>query len=264
MSKVLFFTFLNLVCYSTYSQGVLDGFIDAPKSKNLALSISLEKATVYFLADRELELPITSNSFSIFYKHQFNKWLGAAINLPLVNLTPQDGNIYLKTGGTLKINEIISVNGVLGVGISHPLTDYNTESQFSVGQQTKAINLRAISQITFKNSTFINGRIGYNSVQSPTPNSTVYSLKLGYYQGKWYADVWYENIMADGGKDYRGTGDLAPNSFTELGVSNSKIGGVVYHQTKDKLGLFISGATSLDGRNSFKTTRISTGVVLKL
>ena len=262
--KYILITVLMSLSLVMTAQGVLDGFIDAPKSKSLALSMTGETADTYFLSTGDLDFGINSATFSVYYKHQFNKWLGVASNLPLVNLTPQDGSVYLKTGKLFKINNTWSVNGVLGVGGTHPLSNYNTESSTAVGQQTRAIHLRALTQITYKNRIFINGRIGQNVVQDPTPSSLVYSIKLGYHKDKWYADVWFEEQAADGGKDYRGVGELAADNFRQLGVSYQRIGGVVYHQTKEKLGTFLGFGHTLDGRNAFKTSRVSAGVVVKL
>ncbi len=262
--KYILITLLTLLSISAAAQGVLDGFIDAPKSKSLALSFTGETADTYFLGTGDLDFGINSATFSVYYKQQFNKWLGVAANLPLVNFTPQDGSVYLKTGKQFKINTNWSLNGLLGLGGTHPLSDYNTESSTAVGQQTRAFHFRALTQITYKNRIFLNGRIGQNKVQDPTPSSSVYSVKLGYYKNKWYTDVWFEEQMADGGKDYRGVGELAADNFRQLGVSYKRIGGVVYHQTKEKLGLFLGFGHTLDGRNAFKTSRVSGGVVLKL
>lgn len=258
---ILVFTSLGI---TAFAQGVLDGFIDQPKTKSLAISFSAETADTYYLGTGELDFSIQSATASIYYKQQINKWLGIAANIPFVNLTPQDGSVYLKTGKQFKLHKNWSVNGVLGVGGTHPLSDYNTESSTAVGQQTRAIHFRALTQITYKNRFFLNGRIGQNVVQDPTPSSLVYSIKLGYYKNKWYADVWFEEQIADGGKDYRGVGDLAADNFRQLGVSTERIGGVVYHQTKEKLGLFLGFGHTLNGRNAFKMNRVSAGLVLKL
>lgn len=246
------------------SQGVLDGFIDAPKSKNLALSLSAEKAKIYYLREGTTPAPHSQNSISLYYKHQFTKWFGAAVNLPLVNYIPHDGNLYLKFGSSFKINDVLSINGVLGLGMTRPLSDYEADNSDAIGQQAQAFNFRAITQITIKNSFFLNMRVGHDEVKKPTPSANIYSIKVGYYKDKWYGDLWYENIAAGRGKDYLGVGDLAPSTFRELGVSSAKIGGVVYHQTKEKLGFFLGGAKIVAGRNTRGTRRISLGLVLKI
>lgn len=264
MIRIVLLGLITAFGSNVYAQGALDGFVDSPGSKSFALSLSREKADIYFLGTGKLTAPNKVKSISLYYKHQFNKWIGVAVNLPLVDYVPQDGNVYLKFSKAFKINSDLSINGVLGVGTSHPLSNYDTSGGDAIGQQAKAVNFRAITQITYKNRWFLNGRIGHDAVQSPTPSSNVYSVKLGFYKDKWYADVWFEELSADGGKDYRGVGDLAPSSFKELGVSHSKIGGVVYHQTKDKLGVFLGGARTIDGRNTRRNNRISVGIVVKI
>lgn len=78
-----------------------------------------------------------------------------------------------------------------------------------------------------------------------------------------YYDLWFDFQNAMGGKDYRGTGALAPTTFRELGFSYRRIGGVIYKQAKDNLGYFLSAYRTLGGRNTFLSNMISVGVVLK-
>ena len=261
--RVFLISWLILMVASAHSQGIIDGFLDAPKSKVLALSGSYETADIYYLWNRNLEFGVTYFTASVYFKHQLNKRLSYAVNIPLVNGTPQDGTVFFKVGNHFNISKNIKLTGIAAIGGSHPLTNYNTETSAAIGQQTRSIGFRTIAQITFKNSLFISGRYGYNLVAEPTPDNSVASIKLGFYKSKWYLDVWFDKIQANGGKDYRGIGENKAESFRELGFNSAKIGGVIYHQTKEKLGLFLGGAQTISGKNAFKTWRISTGIVLK-
>ena len=92
-------TGLMILTYSvSNSQGIIDGFINPPKSKTLAISATVDDAKTYYLWNRDLDLPVTSFSISLFYKQQLNKSFGVAANIPLVNLTPQDGTAFLIYG----------------------------------------------------------------------------------------------------------------------------------------------------------------------
>ncbi len=262
--RIFLISWLILMVTSTHSQGVIDGFLDAPKSKAIALSGSYETADTYYLWDRDLELGVTYFTASVYFKHQLTKRIGYAISIPLVNGTPQDGTAFFKAGDQFRISKNIKFTGIAAIGGTHPLTNYNTETSAAVGQQTRSLGYRSIAQITFKNSLFISGRYGYNLVAEPTPDNSVASIKLGFYKNKWYLDVWFDKIQANGGKDYRGIGENKAESFRELGFNSEKIGGVIYHQAKEKLGLFLGGAQTISGKNAFKTWRISAGMLLKL
>ncbi len=261
--KTLAFLFCLLISLNSTAQGIIDGFIDNPKAKALALSISHESSDTYFLWNRDLDLPISSFTASLFYKHQLTKNLGYVASIPFINGTPQDGSLFLKYGVGREITKNFKINAIAAFGGSHPLSNYSTESSKAIGQQAKSIGFRTVAQLTFKNTLFINGRFGMNFNSHPTPDNTVASIKIGFYKNKWYADFWIDRIEADGGKDYRGLGDNKAESFRELGFDADRVGGVVYHQTSPKIGLFISGSYTINGRNAYKISRVSGGAVWK-
>jgi len=263
--KYLIVSIISFITLNEVSaQGALDGFIDQPGQKALAVSVGTEKANVFFKRDEDLKAPRRFDSASLFYKHQFNKWFGIAVNVPVVEGQLHDGFVYLKFGKQFKLNNNLQLSTVLGVGGTTPFSNYDAETGDAIGQQASALNLRFISQLIIKNRVFINARVGHDEVSTPTPSKNLYSFKIGYFKDKWYADLWYEDIHALGGKDYQGVGQFAPQSFRELGVSSQKIGGVIYHQTWKNVGLFFNSAKVLGGRNAWGTMRYSGGFVWNL
>lgn len=248
--------------FGLWGQGAIDGFMKNKGELDLALGYSRDKAGTYLLADGTLTSNRDIKSFSLFANYGLVKHLNVVVNLPLVNYTPQDGSVYFKTGRSWQLRKM-KVTTIAALGYTMPLSNYETESGSAIGQQTEAINIRGVVQLEPIPGWFGQFRMGYDAAQEPVIPSTLWSVKAGFFKGKWYGDLWYEVRNAEGGKNYRGTGPDKPSTFRELGVDLERIGGVVYYQWKPQLGGFFSGAYVLDGRNSYQNRTIGLGVVWK-
>ncbi len=242
-------------------QGAVDGFMKGPGNTDLALSLSQEFAQQYYAGPDLIDFSNTINSIGLFAATGITRWMDMVINLPAVNFRPQDGAIFGKFGTSLNTGKS-RISFVGAVGFSTPMSNYGTESSRAIGQQATSILSRGIIQHT-GNNYFVQARGGYNYSFEPVPPGYIYSIKTGYFKNKFYGDIWIDFQEAIGGKDYRGQGDLRPNSFRELGVSYTRAGGVFYYQLKPRLGGFFGYAFTLAGRNTFRSTRVSTGLVVK-
>ena len=156
----------------------------------------------------------------------------------------------------------ITLAGAIGFGA--PLRDYETEGGSAVGQQSYVVQQRLTAQAVLFPGFFVNARAGFNNPIETVPPGYLYSVKIGYYKWKFYADAWFDSQTAIGGKDYRGEGDLRPSTFRELGVDYNKVGGVLFFQAIKNLGAFVSYAKILNGRNIPTSSITSFGVVVKL
>lgn len=246
------------------AQGAIDGYMKNKGELDVALSFSHEGSDVYYAGPNEIDYDRTTQSIGAFAAYGIHKRINVIANLPFINGNLQDGSIYAK--GLILNNNLFNAGNLSligAIGYSTPLSDYKTESGDAVGQQTTAILPRLVAQYNFKFGWFLNARYGYNLNEDPVPDTYVYSFKTGYASGKWYTDVWVEIQEADGGKDYRGVGELRPDSFRELGVEHTKIGGVVYYGFKPNKGVFLGWGAILDGRNTAKANRLSVGYVHK-
>ncbi len=259
----LFWVILILFPFILHAQGPVDGFMVGPGNTNLALSFSSENSTKYFAGTKEIDLARDLVSISLFASHGISKKLDLIGNIPVINGKLQDGGIYIRFLAYESIKESGKLSIMPAVGISNPLSNYATETADAIGQQATVIYGKLIIQYMLENGFFCNATAGYNAAFEPTPQSIVASAKAGYASQKWYADLWVERQLGIGGKDYRGTGDLAASSFKQLGVSYNKLGATLFYSFHTKLGGFVSGGYTFDGRNTAKASRISAGIVYK-
>ena len=248
---------------NSLAQGPIDGFMKGKGNLDAAVSFSREKASHYFAGNDKIDFSGEISTIGLFAAYGITNWADVIVNIPVVNGKFQDGGIFAKLGKKdISLgNTKLSLIGALG--FSFPLHKYPTEVASAIGQQAYLLQPRAIVQYYPHQNFFINLRGGYNYSLEIVPPSYVYSLKAGYFKNKFYSDAWIEFQEGIGGKDYRGKGDLKPNSFRELGVSYIKAGGVLYYQAIPRLGGFIGFANIFTGRNTFEYFRISIGVVLK-
>ncbi|MBI3258035.1 MAG: hypothetical protein HYZ54_00915, partial [Ignavibacteriae bacterium] len=101
------------------------------------------------------------------------------------------------------------------------------------------------------------------NMKTAVPDALDISAKIGYGNSDFYLDAWYQSQSARGGTNIGEPGA----SFPSNGISFSRIGVTGYYPLpiwNKQLGVSIGGASTLDGRNIGKSTRISFGVVYGL
>jgi hypothetical protein len=188
-------------------------------------------------------------------------WLDAQVGIPYISTKPdfsglQDFSTYLKAAIWNKYYQ----NGsnfrfMLSAGTSFPLTDYNTENLFSIGQQAHALDGRIIMQYTASNGFFAMVQGGYTHREDPVPSSYPAAIKIGWARDTYYVDLWYDHQMAIGGNDYldyrderRATGST-DITFRSLGVSYGKAGITYYRPFGKSMGVALGASYVLWGRN---------------
>jgi hypothetical protein len=262
MKHFLLLSGFLMIAVGASAQGAIDGFLKSQGELDMALGYSRDKASTYLLATGPLASNRDAKSISLFANYGLHKYLNVIVNAPLVNWTPQDGSLYLKSGLSKQLGSW-KLTGIAALGYTFPLSDYQTESGSAIGQQTEAVNIRGLIQVEPIPGWFGQFRMGYDAAKEPVISSSIWSVKAGFFKGKWYGDLWYEEREAEGGKNYRGTGADKPSSFRELGVDLQRAGGVIYYQWKPQWGGFVSGAYVLDGRNTYQNRTVGVGVVWK-
>lgn len=240
--KTLLSIILLAFCLTSYAQGVVDGFFKGKGRTDVAVGFAYEKAKLYYAA-QTLTYGRQLNIFNTFAEYGItNKWdvIGAA---PLINGQLQDASIFTKY-------EVLSRKGIAvipALGISFPMSDYNTETSQSIGQ--RATNLQPKLVLQYKPNTpwFVQTQAGYQYTLDPVHHAWSWSAKIGYGKGKWYGDFWFEQQSSLSDVIYLGT--VPYNDFRELGVSYQRIGGIIYYQLKERFGISISASKVLTGKN---------------
>lgn len=261
--KYVLWLIFSFASFASSAQGLIDGFMKDKGHADIALSGSYEQSDIYYAGPNEISYTRQISSVSLFATYGLTKRLNVVGSIPFINGNLQDGSLSLKAQLYKITLGPFGVHLIGAAGVSGPLSDYVTQSGSAIGQKAISFPGRVMTQISFGKGWFVNFRSGFTYSVEPVPSSVPLSVKLGYARAKWYLDVWADRQYAIGGKDYRGTGNLAAETFRELGVSYLRVGGVVYRSIASRWGAFVGGGHTLDGRNTGKAWRISAGLVYK-
>ncbi len=276
--KVVFLIIIGLFSMAGWqnamSQPAVDGFMKGKGNLDVVPGLSVENFSNYFGRLNELtSIKRTSISLNMFSAVGITNWLDAQVNIPYVFVTEefkgfQDFSGYLK--GAL-INKYYE-NGsnfrlMITGGVSFPMSDYETESQYAIGQQAKAIDGRIVVQYTKSNGFFIMGQGGYTHRDEPVASSYPAAIKVGWAKVEHYIDIYYDQQIAIGGNDYLDYREELKEfqetdiTFQSLGVSYGKIGATYYKPWRKNWGLSLGGSYVLWGRNVGQSIMVSASFV---
>jgi hypothetical protein len=289
---IIFRAFILLCCAAApallAAQGALDGYMKGRGHFDLAPSFSSMRAS-YFLGRGATiyDEPYRGGLVSVFGAYGVTDRFDLIANVPYIFTNDQrglqDGGFYAKYRPVLIESKQLGRLGIIaGTGVSLPLSDYEPLAAGALGQRAVVVPGRLIVQWDSPIGLFVNLTGGWNwrldqlkdediqriRLQRPNyqpidpPGYATYMLKLGFPAAKYYLDGWVEHqrTAADAGTNYvQGIPDL-PQAY---GVTYTQMGGTLYYSESGRLGLCLSGALMLDGRNVSEISRITVGFVYK-
>jgi len=265
MHNILIFMLLILPFYSS-AQGLLDGYMKGKGKTDIALSGAFETGSKFLLEDGSTNISRSIASVNLFAAHGITNWLDGVTSLPFISNGGkesglQDASFFIRA--KLIETDIKSVKArfMLGAGYQFPVTDYETESSFAIGQQAESKEIRGIIQLE-KGNYFLMLKGGYSFRNRPNTDALPLVAKIGIAKEKYYADLFVDYLEADGGGNYLPLNERT--TFKELGVSYLRVGGNLYRPFSDLIGGVVGAAYTLDGRNIGQTLRVSVGLVVKL
>jgi hypothetical protein len=265
MRIILIFMLLISPFYSS-AQGLLDGYMKGKGNLDIALSGSYESGKDFYRGKELAPLKREITAYNVFAAYGICNSLDLVASLPYISNGGekegwQDASFFIRV--KLFETEIKSVKArfMLGAGYQLPVSDYVTESAFSIGQQAESKEIRGILQLE-KGSYFLMLKGGYNFRNDPNTDAIPLVAKVGIAKETFYADIFLDYLNAQGGSDYA-IGKPRP-VFQELGVSYLRVGGNFYKPFTKHIGGVVGAAYTLDGRNIGKTVRVSLGIVVKL
>jgi len=246
---------------SVFSQGPVDGFFKGKGNLDLALSGFYQNSAKFYDGNGLIDYERTLAGASLFGEYGILENLDVITTIPFINGRLQDGGIYLKYRlFRKKFGEAFPLSVIPAIGISFPLSNYQTETSQSIGQKAIQVQPKLVLQYQTKFGLFFQAQGGYNYALLPVPSSIPISGKIGFFQNKFYADMWFDYQKGIGGKAWH----VDPiSSFRELFVTYSKIGGVIYYGIKPRFGFFVNGSYILSGVNLGKAFSIGGGMVYK-
>lgn len=262
MKLVKHIVFLILIFSPTaiFSQGNVDGFFKAKGELDLAFSGSYSGSTKYFRTNGTIDYDRSQLILGAYGIYGITDKWNVILSLPLINFKPQDGSIFTKYRLIHHASKKSDFTLAPALGISFPMSNYQTQSGQAIGQQATIIQPKLVMQFKHFKNWFIQAQGGYNYALNPVPSSVGSSVKIGYIYKKWYFDTWFDYQFGIGGADY----GIGSPDFRTLGVSHNRVGGVIYKNIGEKSGLFLNGSYIFSGRNIGNAITISTGYVIKL
>lgn len=257
MKKLVFVVFIFPIF--VFSQGPVDGFFKGKGNLDAALSGTQQNSTKFYSGLGLINYPRSLTVVSLFGEYGLTKNIDIIASVPFINGQFQDAGIYTKARlskpfkfGTLSL--------IPALGVSFPMSNYETQTGQSIGQRATQIQPKLVFQIDFSKGFFVQAQSGYNYNLQPVPSSIPVSGKIGFSYKKIYSDIWF---------DYqKGLGDVIwiggiSQDFRTLHVTYSRIGGVFYYSLKPKFGCFVNGSFILNGVNIGKAYTVGAGFVYK-
>jgi len=261
--KYAFLFFVLTLCFNSNAQGAIDGFGKNKGELDVALSGTYATSKIYFAGTDPRVYTRNQSIIGAFASYGLTDRWNVVTSIPVINSKLQDAALYAKY--KLVFNEMNSGTFSLfpAVGISFPLSNYDTESGQSIGQKAITIQPKLVAQFKANQGWFVQAQTGYNYSLNPVPDAFVASVKAGYIYKKWYFDAWFDFQYGIGGKDYGTVNNEPLNSFRELGVSYQRVGGVAYRTMSDRFGLQLNSFYVLNGRNTSQMFALGAGIVFK-
>lgn len=268
------FTILILFTALTFqlsAQAPIDGFYPGAKSGAIALSTSFETYEDFYLGDGSTATwagDYNITSYSLYATYGITEDFSAALSLPYISINTvnfqdedvsrkdfQDISIYLKYRVFKKQFDGWKLEVSPAVGFFTPMTDYTVDF-YGVGQQASGLDLRGVVMATLDNGIFVTAQGGGLLRFDPAPSGSTFDIKAGYFNAKWYADLYFTVQNISGGE-----GLPDPEDFKALAVNYSKIGATIAYNLNSDWGVYAGGGYVVDGSSVGQSMRVSGGVV---
>ena len=275
-----------LLPLSGAAQGPLDGYMKGKGHLDLAPSFSFNSAQDFAGANgQRYANTYRGNMLGLFATYGLTERFDLVGTVAYVFTKQrsgwQDGGFFVKYRPYYaEIGAAGKLGLLFGTGVSFPIGDYQPTATGALGQRAVAVPARLIVQWETPVGFFVNVTGGYQwrldelraedvaavrrvradyQPVKPPPFSTAL-LKIGFPSRHYYLDAWLEWQHTAGGADYvPGVVDL-PQAY---GVSYTQVGGTAYYSEDTRVGVYLSTAYILGGRNTSRLFRLTVGLVGK-
>lgn len=264
---ILFFTL------HVYTQAPVDCFYPGKGNTQIALSASFEKYSTFYYGNGDTQDwadDYKTNSYSLYGQYGISEKFAAVVSIPFIMVNTmnynnedvhrkslQDIALFMKYRALEKTKGNWTYTLSPSLGFSTPMTNYTVDF-YGVGQGATAVDARLGFMLRNNKGYFAEIQAAGLVRFDPAPSGFAANAKIGYFNARWYADVYYTMQNISGGADLPD-----PSSFEELGVSYNRAGATVAYNIGEKVGIYIGGASVLSGLNIGKSNRVSGGFVLR-
>jgi hypothetical protein len=249
-----------------------NGFFPARGQGDAALSYTHESYDQFWVGTAKLSVPdigtTTTTSFALWLRYGLTDRLAVIANVPYIEVT-SDGLAGFEDSGLQDLSGLLvfkalesgSANRhrlVVGVGGRTELSDYQANSPVSIGDGTTDVLLRAVYQFEHRGF-YLAQQVGYDLRGGDAPDGLPLYTEVGNTWGRFTLDGFYLRYVARGGTDIGDPGFTFPSNKDET----VRIGAKVFARVSDVFGVFASGFSTLDGRNSGDATGYSLGITYR-
>lgn len=248
----LYIIIATFVCLSTvFGQGPIDGYLKGKGNLDVAIGLSFSRANEYYgVNNQSYDIPYSVEMLSLFAQYGISDKIDAVVSLPFIfgkeEKKFQDLGLHLKYKPLeFNFDNGASWSQLVSAGFSFPASDYRPDVTGALGQRSKRIPLRFISQFKMGNGLFFNFTGAYHfrldkvsketelMVIEENPDFEIslpsdhYSLvgRIGLATSKHFVEIFAEYQKTLGGVNYE-EGVVKPSQL--YGVDFLKIGGTYY------------------------------------
>jgi len=250
----------------------MNGFFPAPGGLDLALSYSTESYDHFWRGNQKVQNPaflgeVENWSSSLWARYGLTDRFCLVGNLNYVD-SSSDGSARFSDSGIQDLTALVvfkALEGgstvrhrlVVAGGGRTPLSGYEGDSPVSLGDASTDALLRLVYQIE-AGGFYASQQVGYDLRGDDVPDGIPLYTEAGYTVGRVTVNGFYLRYLADGGSDIGDPGFTFPGNQDET----ERVGAKVFARATERLGLFVGGYTTLDGRNSGDLTGYSAGFTL--
>jgi len=247
----------------------LNGFVRAKGQGDAAPSVTVESYDEFWVGTTEVSDPgvgeVETTSLTVWLAYGITDDLTLIANLPWVDAdsdgTGGFGESDLQDLTVLGKYRFASVGSharsqFLGAfGLRTPASSYEDNLPVDVGDGTTDWLARFVYQLEI-GAFYVSQQVGFDLRGDDAPNGTPLYTELGYTFGRTTVNAAYSKLLAAGGTDIGDPGFTFPSNEEEY----DRVGAKVFVRASDRIGVSLGGFTTLDGRNTGKTTGGSVGL----
>lgn len=281
----------------TLAQGLIDGFMRGQRKASLAIIGSQETYDTYYINTTETRNPnlgtVTTQALTAIGTYGLGYDLDLIVAAPYVR-TEASAGYTAKQEGFQDLSAALRweaydykigktrLSWLFAVGYSMPLQNYVNDALVAIGRGSR--NLDGRTMLHYKaGSFFLTGQYGYvrrgqvaldhvvntydpsqlnpnSGMKVNVPDVTELIIRTGIKTKPLYVDAWFQQQTP-----YTQGTDIGPGvPFPTNAVGFTRVGANVYLRLVGKLGLTVGYATTLNGRNIGKSSRIDGGLAVGL
>lgn len=245
----------------------LNGFMPGAGRGDFAISYTAEGYDEFWVGETEVSDPgvgeVDITSYTAWFRWGFTDDFALIVNLPYVD-ADSDGlggfaESDLQDLTALAAYRFVGGDGphtLLGAaGVRTPASNYEENLPVDVGDGTTDALVRLVYQYTGP-AFYVSQQVGFDSRGDDAPDGFPLYTELGFFAGRATISGFYQKYIADDGTDIGDPGFTFPSNQEEF----ERAGAKVFARFTDTLGASFAGFTTLDGRNTGKTSGFSAGL----